>query len=217
MYPDNFARKSPLMNALWLNPSPLLLASGSVTRRQMLEAAGIPTEVSVAKIDERVVDADARRNGAGADEVAALLAAAKAEEVSARSPGRLVLGADQTLSCAGQQYDKSANQEEARARLRSFSGREHVLHAAAALALDGVVIARVQSKATLTMRTLSESFVDAYARVAGDNVLLSVGGYQLEGLGVQLFERIDGDHFTVLGLPLLPLLEEMRAMGHLAR
>lgn len=205
-----------MSDSLWLSDSPLLLASGSVTRRHMLDAAGIPTDVCPAEIDERSVDDEARQNGASAMAVAALLARAKAMDVSARNPGRLVLGADQTLECGGKQFDKPANLQEGREHLRAFSGREHFLHSAAALVKDGELIVEVTTSAGLSMRTLSEAFIDVYVDAAGPRVMSSVGGYQLEGLGSQLFERISGDHFTILGLPLLPLMAHLRALGFLA-
>lgn len=201
---------------LWLSARTLVLASGSVTRRQLLEAAGIPVEVSPAAVDERQVDAQARREGASAGTIAAVLARAKAMEVSGRNPDRLVLGADQTLECDGKQYDKPLDPIEGRAHLAAFSGRAHQLHSAAALALDGQIIAESMSSAVLTMRALSDSFMDSYVEAAGPLVMTSVGGYQLEGIGSQLFERIEGDHFTILGLPLLPLLTQLRALGYLA-
>lgn len=205
-----------MTRGLWLADMPLVLASGSATRRGMLEAAGIPVETSPAMIDERNVDDAARRAGAAAATVAALLARAKAMEVSARYPGRLVLGADQTLACEGRQYDKPANVAEGREHLAAFSGRAHHLHSAAALVKDGGLVAETQSSAELTMRRLGPEFIDAYVTAVGPKVMTSVGGYQLEGLGSQLFDRIDGDHFTILGLPLLPLMGHLRATGYLA-
>ncbi|MGV2979534.1 Maf family protein [Camelimonas sp. ID_303_24] len=205
-----------MTNGLWLADAPLVLASGSATRREMLEAAGIPVETSPALIDEREVDGAARRAGASAVTVASLLARAKAMEVSARYPGRLVLGADQTLACAGRQYDKPADAAEGRAHLAAFSGRAHQLHSAAALVKDGKVVAEARSSAELTMRRLGAEFIAAYVAAVGPKVMTSVGGYQLEGLGSQLFDHIDGDHFTILGLPLLPLMGHLRAAGYLA-
>lgn len=201
---------------LWLGHSPLVLASGSATRRQLLEAAGVPVEVRLAEIDEREVDGQARLSGADAVAVAMLLAKAKATDVSLRHPGRLVLGADQTLTCGGKQFDKPPTVSDAATHLATFSGRSHHLHSAAALAIDGLVVTEMQSSAELTMRRLSAGFIQAYLDAAGPSVLRSVGGYQLEGIGAQLFDSISGDHFTILGLPLLPLMSHLRAAGYLA-
>jgi len=205
-----------MTKGLWLADMPLVLASGSATRRDMLEAAGIPVETSPAAIDEREVDQAARRAGQPAAAVAMLLARAKAMEVSARYPGRLVLGADQTLACEGRQYDKPADMAQGRAHLNALSGRVHNLHSAAALIRDGRIVGETQSSAELTMRRLGAEFIDAYAAAVGPKVMMSVGGYQLEGLGAQLFDRIDGDYFTILGLPLLPLMSQLRAAGYMA-
>ncbi|TCO14679.1 Maf family protein [Camelimonas lactis] len=205
-----------MIKGLWLADMPLVLASGSTTRRDMLAAAGIPVEASPAAIDEREVDRAARCAGAPAATVAMLLARAKAMEVSARYPGRLVLGADQTLACEGRQYDKPADMAQGKAHLNALSGRTHHLHSAAALIRDGRIVGEAQSSADLTMRHLGADFIDAYAAAVGPKFMMSVGGYQLEGLGSQLFERIDGDYFTILGLPLLPLMGHLRAAGYMA-
>lgn len=200
----------------WLAKAPLVLASGSATRRKLLEAAGIPVCAQPADIDERATDRGARASGADAAVVAALLARAKAMNVSLRFPGRLVLGADQTLACDGKQFDKPQTISDAAAHLAAFSGRSHQLHSAAALVIDGLVLAEIRSSAELTVRCLSAQFIHTYLEDAGPSVLGSVGGYQLEGIGVQLFDKIQGDHFTILGLPLLPLMAELRAAGYLA-
>lgn len=205
-----------MTDSLWVSELPLILASGSATRRQLLDAAGIPVKVCPADIDERRVDEQARAAGASAALVAGLLARAKAIDVSLRNPGRLVLGADQTLECDGRQFDKPQDVEQGRAHLRLFSGRRHLLHSAGALVMDGQVVGEASSSAELTMRPLSEAFITAYIQAAGPGVMTSVGGYQLEGIGSQLFETINGDHFTILGLPLLPLLRHLRELGYLA-
>lgn len=203
------------MSALWLDPQPLLLASGSAIRARMLADAGLPVDVRASGVDERAVEA--ALTGAGADpaHVAGALAAAKAIQVSTQAPGRLVVGADQTLSLDGERFTKPFDRASARAQLARLSGRAHTLASGAALARDGVVRWTGVDEANLTMRPLSPDFLDAYLDAAGEGVLTSVGGYQLEGVGAQLFERIDGDYRTILGLPLTPLLAALRAIGAL--
>jgi septum formation protein len=199
---------------LWLAPAPLVLASGSAVRRQLLEAAGIPVEVQPACLDERVIEASAPSNDPST--VAALLARAKALRVAADVPGRLVVGADQTLALGNRRFDKPVDRTAARAQLQALAGRTHALHAAVAVARGPDVLFEHVAVARLTMRWLTDTLLDRYLDAAGAAVTASVGGYQLEGLGVHLFERIDGDHFTILGLPLLPLLAYLRAEGSLA-
>jgi septum formation protein len=199
---------------LWQSADPLVLASKSVIRRTMLEAAGLPVVVAPADIDERAVEARAGLVGAG--EVAVLLAREKARVASARSGPRFVIGADQTLALADQRFSKPAGRAAARDQLRALSGRTHELHSAVAVARDGRVLFCHVDVARLTMRTLSDRFLEAYLDEAGPAVTSSVGAYQLEKLGVHLFERIDGDHFTILGLPLFALLGFLRREGWLA-
>jgi len=199
---------------LWLAAAPLVLASGSVVRRQLLEAAGLPVEVRAANLDERKVEASAPHDNPSA--VAALLARAKAMRVAADVPGRLVVGADQTLALGSRRFDKPANRAAAREQLQTLAGRTHELHAAVAVARDEKVLFEHVAVARLTMRALSDPVLDRYLEAAGANVTASVGAYQLEALGVHLFERIEGDHFTILGLPLLPLLAYLRGEGSLA-
>jgi septum formation protein len=199
---------------LWLAADPLVLASGSVVRRQLLEAAGIPVEVRPASLDERKVEASAPLDNPSA--VAALLARAKALRVAADVPGRLVVGADPSLAVGNRRFDKPANRAAAREQLQTLAGRTHELHAAVAVARDESVLFEHVAVARLTMRALSDPVLDCYLETAGANVTASVGAYQLEALGVHLFERIEGDHFTILGLPLLPLLAYLRAEGSLA-
>ncbi len=179
----------------------------------MLEAAGIAVEVRPADIDERGVEATAPAGDAGA--AAALLARAKANAIAAAMPGRLVLGADQTLALGAQRFSKPADRAAAGAQLRALAGRTHELHSAVAFVRDGAVLFEHVGVARLAMRPLSEAFIDAYLDAAGAAATASVGAYQLEGLGVQLFDRVDGDYFTVLGLPLLPALEFLRRQGFL--
>jgi septum formation protein len=201
------------MMALWRADQPLVLASKSAPRRALLEAAGIPLEVRPADIDERAVEQAAATNAAG--EVAALLACAKAHAVANVMPGRLVLGADQTLVLGAQRFDKPADLAAARAQLRALAGKTHELHSAIAFVRDGRVLSETVQVARMTMRTLSERFLDAYLEAAGDAVTASVGAYQLERYGVHLFERVEADHFTILGLPLLPALAFLRQEGSL--
>jgi septum formation protein len=201
--------------SLWLAAEPLVLASKSVVRRTMLEAAGIPLEVAPADIDERAVETRSK-SGTAAD-AASLLAREKARVGAARMRGRLVVGADQTLALGRTRFTKPVDRDSAREQLRMLSGQTHELHSAVALARDGRVMFSKVETAKLTMRELSDGFLDAYLDAAGDAVRASVGGYQLEGLGSNLFERIEGDYFTILGLPLFALLDFLRRDGCLAR
>jgi septum formation protein len=200
--------------SLWLPPHPLVLASQSVPRRAMLEAAGIPIEVKRPDLDERAVEAAA--GSLGPAETAALLAREKAKAVARRMPRRLVVGADQTLALGGQRFDKPRDRAAARDQLLTLGGKTHRLHAAVAVVRDGDVVFEAIDTADLTMRSLSKSFLERYMDAAGPSLLDSVGGYQLEKLGIHLFDLIEGDHFTILGLPLLALLDFLRSEGSLA-
>ncbi len=199
---------------LWLADRPLVLASKSRIRRAILENAGVAVEVSPADIDERAFEVGAASQDA--DEVAASLAREKARTVARHLPGRLVLGADQTLALGQWRFSKPIDRAAARDQLNVLRGQTHELHAAMAFARDGVVLFEHRAVARLTMRMFSDEFRESYLDQAGEAVTTSVGGYQVEGAGSQLFERIEGDHFTILGLPLLPVLDYLRRANALA-
>jgi septum formation protein len=194
----------------------LVLASGSQTRARMLRDAGVAFETAPARIDEEAVKAGLLAEGAGAADIAETLAEMKALRGSARAPGALVLGADQTLGCEGRLFDKPESLAAARAQLQALRGRTHTLFSAAVIAQDGAPIWRSVDRASLTMRPFSDAFLDEYLAACGDAALSSVGCYHLEGLGAQLFSRVQGDFFTVLGLPLLAVLGFLRARGALS-
>jgi len=202
---------------LWLSDAPLILASGSTTRRDMLLAAGIPVEVVKPEIDERAVEKPLVDRGVPADQVAAALACAKALSVSRDRPDRFVLAADQTLICDDVAFHKPADLAAAERQIASLAGRTHELHSAFVIARDGAPLADGLEAARLTMRPLNTDFIARYVAVAGSAALSSVGGYQLEGPGAQLFEKVEGDHFTILGLPLLAVLSALRDLDCLAR
>lgn len=179
----------------------------------MLAQAGLPFESRPADVDERGIEA--ALGPVGADAVAAELARAKALVVSADAPGRLVIGADQVASCETRIFGKPETMEKAAELLRFLSGRTHRLHSALALARDGGVIFETIAHADLTMRPLSDAFIRAYLETTGETALTSAGAYQVEGLGAQLFSKVDGDHWTIMGLPILPLLDALRRNGAL--
>lgn len=192
---------------------PIVLASKSVFRARMLESAGLAVDIHPSEVDERAIEAPAMARGASPAAVAVLLSEAKALATSQRMPGRLVVGSDQTLALGEQRFSKPTDRTAARAQLAALRGRTHMLASGAALVRDGRVIWSDHEEVHLTMRGFSNAFLDDYLDRMGEVVTTTVGGYQLEGLGVQLFERIEGDYFTVLGLPLLKLLAALRAEG----
>jgi septum formation protein len=193
---------------LWLDRLPLVLASKSDVRGKILAAAGLRFEIRPAPIDERALEAKAGSPDAAA--TARLLARAKALAVAATKPGHLVLGADQTLARGNTRFSKPVDRAAASEQLRALRGRTHELHSALALARDDKILFDCVDTARLTMRDVSDRFLDEYLEMAGPAALTSVGGYQLEGIGIHLFEKVEGDYFTILGLPLLPLLAFLR-------
>jgi septum formation protein len=189
----------------------LILASKSAARRAMLEGAGVPFSVQAAEVDEEAVKAV--HDPADAGGLALELARVKALALSRRDPEAWVLGADQTLAFAGGLVSKAGSLREARDRLREMRGRTHHLYSGAALARNGQVVWSGVDAAAMRMRPFSDAFLEAYLEAEGPEVLASVGAYRLEGLGAQLFEAVEGDYFTVLGMPLWPVLEELRRAG----
>jgi septum formation protein len=194
---------------LWRGEHPLILASQSRARQTLLANAGISFEAVPADIDERTLQQNSGFSAPG--DIAAFLAREKALWVSSRLSGRFVAGADQTLALEKRLFSKPAGRAQAAEQLRALAGRSHELHSAVAVARDGEILFEGAAVARMTMRPLSEAAIDAYLDKAGEAVRSSVGAYQLEGLGIHLFERIEGDHFTILGLPLLPLLAFLRS------
>ena len=193
----------------------MILASQSPFRAKILVDAGIAFCTEAARIDERSLEAPLLNSGVTPESVAEILAEAKAVEVSERFPQSWVLGCDQTLSLGDELFHKPANMEEARRHLLKLSGRTHELNSALVLARAGAVAWRHVSVARLTMRDLSPAFIGRHLAGVGDKALKSVGAYQYEGEGIQLFDRIEGDYFTIIGLPLLPLLKELRSRGEI--
>lgn len=191
----------------------MLLASKSAARRALLEAARVPFEAVSVAVDERAIEAEAVRDGADPAGVALTLARAKALAGAAAHPGRRIIGADQTLALGDEALHKPADRAGAKAQIARLAGRTHSLHSAVAVARDGAVLWAAVESAHLTMRPLTEAAIEAYLDAAGVAVLSSVGGYQLEGLGIHLFARVEGDHSVILGLPLLPLLGFLRSEG----
>jgi septum formation protein len=195
----------------------LVLASASRIRAEILQQAGATALVMPARIDEAAVKEALRREGADAAAVAAGLAELKAMRISQREPDALVIGADQVLTAGEAWFDKAADLDQARRHLQALRGRTHELHTAVCLVQGGRGIWQHQARCRLLMRPFSDAFLEAYLASAGDAVLESVGGYQVEGFGMQLFGGIEGDWHSILGLPLLPLLEILREHGVLLR
>ncbi|MER8576670.1 Maf-like protein [Mesorhizobium sp. M1338] len=191
----------------------IILASGSPFRKAMLVDAGVDVEAVPADVDERALEAPLQDSGVSPEDVALVLAEAKATEVSERRPGALVLGCDQTLSLGDEVFHKPADREGARRHLLALSGKTHQLNSAAVLIRDGAVLWRHVGIASMTMRKLDPAFIGRHLARVGAKALGSVGAYQIEGEGIQLFDKIEGDHFTIVGLPLLPLLAELRTLG----
>lgn len=194
----------------------VVLASGSRTRAEMLERAGVRVTLAPAAVDEEEIKLAARAEGAPVEDVAEALAELKAQRVTRKHPGALVIGADQMLECEGRWFDKPADRAAARTQLQDLRGRTHRLVSCAVVIRDGERLWHHVDRARLTMRPFSDAFLESYLNAAGDDVLGSVGAYHLEGLGAQLFHRVDGDFFTILGLPLLPLLGFLRVHGVIA-
>lgn len=191
----------------------LILASASPFRKALLANAGLDFTAERARIDERAVEAPLQESGATPEDVALVLAIAKADAVSENHPGALVIGSDQILSLGGEIFHKPADMEGARRHLLRLSGRTHQLNSAAAIVRDGEALWSHVGIAHMTMRALSPAFVGRFLAETGDKALSSVGAYQIEGEGIRLFEKIDGDYFAIVGMPMLPLLAALRDLG----
>ncbi|GGA90584.1 Maf-like protein [Brucella endophytica] len=191
----------------------IILASKSPFRAALMKNAGIAFEAVEANIDERAVEATLDGSGATAEDVAGVLAEAKALDASSRYPEALVIGSDQTLSLEDEIFHKPADMDAARRQLLNLSGKTHELNSAVVIARGGEIVWRHVGVARMTMRPLDPGFIGRYLARVGDIALKSVGAYQIEGEGLQLFERIEGDYFTIVGLPMLPLLGQLRELG----
>jgi septum formation protein len=202
---------------LWLGEKPLVLASGSRTRFELLIAAGIPVEMIRPDVDERAIADPQEKRGVAADQIAKSLAHAKALVIAKKALGYYVLGADQTLACGGRMLHKPVDRQSAAEQLAFLSGKTHQLHSAVVIARNNKTVVSFVGTAKLTMRKLTPAMIAIYLDAAGDTVQDSVGGYQLERTGVHLFRRINGDHSTILGLPILETLAHFRALGLVAQ
>lgn len=191
----------------------VVLASTSVTRQRLLRAGGVDFVAEAAAVDEASIIESLVAEKAKPRDVADILAELKAVKVSARHPQAFVIGADQVLSLGSEIFQKPADRDGARAQLMRLRGSTHVLSSAVCVAREGSVVWRMVDEARLTMRAFSDAFLEAYLVEAGEDILSSVGGYHVEGLGIQLFSRIDGDAFTIQGLPMLPLIDFLRTHG----
>ena len=207
---------TPTIGAPGQKTPQFILASASPSRAAVLRQAGLPALSEPARVDEAEVKAGLEGEGAGAREIAETLAELKAQKVSRRRPGVIIVGADQMLECEDVWFDKPIDLDQAAAHLRSLSGKTHRLISAVCVVRDGVRLWHHVAEARLTMRPLSEDFIADYLAAVGPAALTSVGAYQLEGLGAQLFTRVEGDYFTILGLPLLPLMDFLRNHGVIA-
>jgi septum formation protein len=195
------------------NGPPVILASQSQARRKMLADAGVAVETYPARVDEEEIKLALRAEGATVEDAAIKLAEAKARRVADKFPGAIVIGCDQMLDCNGVWFDKPIDRAHAAAHLRAFSGKTHRLVSAAVAYRNMVRVWHKVDDAKLTVRILTDDFIETYLDAIGDAAMSSVGAYQLEGRGAQLFTHVDGDFFTVLGMPLLPLLGFLRANG----
>jgi septum formation protein len=204
------------ISSLWTGGRPLLLASMSPARRQLLQRSGIPVETEASGVDERSLEAAAEGDRLEPAELAARLAGEKALAVSRRHPERLVLGADQVLDLAGSVLHKPVRRETAKIHLQRLAGRTHALRSAAAFAREGRIVDAFVDSASLAMRSLTEDAIERYLDLVPPDVFGNAGVYQVEALGIHLFERIEGDHSTILGLPMIPCLDALRRLGALA-
>ncbi len=188
----------------------LILASGSPFRKSLLINAGLTFEAIPAAIDEREIETPLVSKGVAPEEVAQALADAKALDVSRKQRGAFVIGSDQVMSMDGILFHKCANMDEARDRLIAMSGKDHFLDSAITISSGDEIVWRFVARAVMTIRPLRDAEIDQYLQNAGEGILSSVGAYQFEGLGIRLFEKIEGDYFTIIGLPMLPLLSALR-------
>ncbi len=191
----------------------LILASTSPSRRQLMANAGLSFEIDPSGVDEEEITRSLLAQRSSPQEIAEALAEMKALRVSARRPGAFVVGGDSTLAASGRLFNKPPDMQAARKQLLALRGQTHELFSSVVVAKNGARLWHWNERARLTMRPFNEAFLDAYLARAGEAVLTSVGAYQLEGLGAHLFSRVDGDYFTILGLPLLPLLSFLAGHG----